>query len=249
MPTTLHWLGVGSGLNLSLTNPSFFVTSGGPRVLLVDCGFTVPAALHEAGMLGRVTDVLLTHLHSDHIGGLETFGFERYHVFRHRGANRPTLHVPTESMAHDLWEHSLRAGMEHCGNETNPSFIAGIDEYFQVRTGLRVAADGLPAATFVPTNHIPNMANYAVRFDNGVYYSGDSNDLPPPDAKLIFQDVHFSHSFPDEVHTAYETLRDDLPPDVRARTWLVHLGRGYENVSSEKDGFAGTVKMGQVFTI
>jgi hypothetical protein len=168
---------------------------------------------------------------------------------RHRGDLRPVLHVPTDELAHELWEHSLRAGMQHCGNETDPSFLAGIDEYFKVVTGLHVPLDGLPAVQFVPTTHIPNMPNYAVRFNNGVYYSGDSSDLPPLDAKLIFQDVHFSHRFPDEVHTAYETLRDELPDDVRARTWLVHLGNGYEKFTPRQDGFAGTVRQGQVFEV
>jgi ribonuclease BN (tRNA processing enzyme) len=245
----LHWLGVGSGLNLSLSNTSFYVTAGSDRLLLVDCGFTVPAALHAAGILRQVTDVLITHLHSDHIGGLETFGFEHYHVYKHRGDKRPTLHIPTADMAHELWENSLRAGMQHCGNERDPSFVADLEEYFKVETGLRVPLDGLPAATFAPTTHIPNMANFCIRFDNGIYYSGDSSDLPPHDAKLIFQDVHFNHSFPDEVHTAYETLRDELPDNVRAKTWLVHLGNGYDKVSPGKDGFAGLVKQGQVFEI
>ncbi len=246
---SLHWLGVGSGLNLSMTNTSFYVTAGGNRVVLIDCGFTVPAALHAAGVLPQVTDILITHLHSDHVGGLETFGFQHYHVYRNRNGKRPTLHLPSDAMAHELWENSLRAGMQHCGNDRNPAFVADLEEYFNVKTGLRVPLDGLPGATFAPTNHIPNMANYCLRFDNGIYYSGDSSDLPPLDADLIFQDVHFNHSFPDEVHTAYETLRDKLPDNVRARTWLVHLGNGYDKVNSKQDGFAGLVKEGQVFEV
>lgn len=245
----LQWLGVGSGLNLSLRNTSFFLRSDGPRVLLIDCGFTVPAALHEAGVLPHITDVLITHLHADHIGGLETFAFEQYHVNQRRGDKRPVLHMPSDQMAQDLWEHSLRAGMEHCGNPTNPSFAAELDEYFDVRTGLTVNVDGLPGITMSPTKHIPKMENYCLHFDNGVYYSGDSSDLPPQNAQLIFQDVHFGHAFPDEVHTAYETLRDKLPDEVRSRTWLVHLGNGYDKVDAQKDGFAGLVKRGQVFEV
>jgi len=247
--TNLQWLGVGSGLNLSLGNTSFFLRSDGPRVLLIDCGFTVPAAVQAAGVLPLVTDVIITHLHADHIGGLETFAFAHYHLHGHRGAKRPVLHVPSDDMAHDLWEHSLSAGMRYGGNDDNPSFLATLDEYFDVRTGVNVAVHGLPAATLRPTKHVPEMENYCVQFDNGVYYSGDSSDLPPVDAKLIFQDVHFNHAFPDEVHAAYETLRDKLPADARARTWLVHLGNGWDRVAAKEDGFAGLVQTGQVFEV
>ena len=52
-----------------------------------------------------------------------------------------------------------------------------------------------------------------------------------------------------EVHTAYETLRDKLPADVRAKTWLVHLGNGYDKVNAGMDGFAGIVKQGQEFEV
>jgi len=40
-----------------------------------------------------------------------------------------------------------------------------------------------------------------------------------------------------------------MPADVRKRTWLVHLGNGYEKFNPEKDGFAGFVQQDQEFQV
>lgn len=249
MTTTFHWLGNGSGLNLTLNNTSFYMSGNGPRLALVDCGHTVPARLHALGLVDRVTDIIITHLHADHAGGLESLGSLLYYGHRRRGLQLPLLHLPTNAMAHELWEHSLRAGMIYGSDDHDEPMDASLTTYFRVSTGLNVSIEGLPAATFVPSRHVPRMPNYSLRFDNGVFYSADSRDLPPLDAKLIFQDVHFAPAFPAEVHVSYHTMRDTLPADVRKRTWLVHLGNGYEKFDPEKDGFAGFVQQDQEFQV
>ncbi len=249
MTTTIHWLGNGSGLNLELNNTSFYLKGAGPRLAVVDCGYTVPARLHALGLLDKVTDIIITHLHADHVGGLETLGSLLYYALRKRGERAPTLHLATEDLARELWEHSLRAGLINGSDDANQPIDASLTTYFQVSTGPVVRIDGLPTATFLPTNHIPRMANYSLRFDNGVYYSADSRDMPPFDADIIFQDVHFQPPFDDEVHASYIRLRDEMPPAVRKKTWLVHLGNGYEKFSPEKDGFAGFIRQDQEFHV
>lgn len=249
MTTTLHWLGNGSGLNLALNNTSFYLHAAGPRLALVDCGYTVPARLSALNLIDRVTDIIITHLHADHVGGLETFGSLVYYALRRRGHQLPLLHLPTTEMAHELWENCLRAGMCYGSDDDDNPFDTTLETFFRVSIGTTVRIDGLPTATFIPARHVPRMPNYSLSFDNGVFYSGDSRDMPPLDAKLIFQDVHFQPHFPAEVHVSYHTLREKMPPDVRKKTWLVHLGNGYEKFSPEKDGFAGFVKQDQEFTI
>lgn len=247
MGVTIHWLGNGSGLNLALQNTSFYMKSESPRLVLVDCGYTVPARLHALGLVDQVTDVLITHLHADHVGGLETIGSLLYYGLRRRGSQLPTLHLPTPEMARQLWDESLKAGLVNGSDDNNRPIEATLTTYFQVSTGMVAKIPGYPEATFIPTRHIPRMPNYSLRFDNGVYYSADSKDMPPFDADLIFQDVHFQPPFDDEVHAAYLRLRDEMPAHARKKTWLVHLGNGYEKFSPEKDGFAGFVRQDQEF--
>lgn len=249
MTTTIHWLGNGSGLNLALNNTSFYLHAGGPRLAVVDCGYTVPARLHALGLIERVTDIVITHLHADHVGGLETLGSLAYYAWRRRGLQLPTLHLPTDDMAHELWQHSMRAGMLYGSDDRDEPMDASLTTFFRVSTGLNARIDGLPTATYLPAPHVPRMPNYSIRFDNGVFHSADSRDMPPFDAKLIFQDVHFHPAFPAEVHASYHTLREKMPADVRKKTWLVHLGNGYENFNPENDGFAGFVKQDQEFSV
>ena len=120
-------LGSGSGMNPDLGNTSFFVSeNGGPR-LLVDCGFTVPAVLAKKNAMKGVEHIVLTHIHSDHAGGLELLGFFKMFAPSSVSGKKPTLYLPSEKMAYTLWEHTLRGGMgfsskgEHkFGFEGNP---------------------------------------------------------------------------------------------------------------------------------
>ncbi len=243
-----HWIGSGSGLNPILGNTSFRVLTEGGPALVVDCGFTVGLKLIEHGLIDGANDILVTHCHADHIGGLETLALYHYFVRRNRGSARPRLYVATDDFAHNLWQHSLRGGMDIIIDEDGAVREGRLTDYFDVRTGRVVQIDGLPAAEFVPTRHVAAMENYAVRFGNGVYYSGDTVELPPHDAVAIFQDCQFFDGGPSEVHISYERLARELPPGVKARTYLVHLGMGYADRDPQADGFKGFVLPGDTFT-
>lgn len=62
-----------------------FVFELGNRKLLVDAGTTLRYSLHEAGYKETdITDVIITHLHSDHVGGLEEFAQRCKWIFNHK---------------------------------------------------------------------------------------------------------------------------------------------------------------------
>lgn len=246
----IEWVGSGSAFNPSLGNTSFLVH--GPqceRVLLVDCGTLVPSRLHETGWLDRVTDIAITHAHADHIGGIESFSLYSYFVKGRQGDDRPHLHLASESFARNLWEHSLKGGMGLIQDPDRRVYDATLASYFRVSTSQAVGIPGLPAFRFVPTPHIAAMPNWGLRFDNGVYYSGDTLDPPPPDARLIFQDCQFNEDGPSAVHITYRELKEKVPAEVRARTYLVHLSDAYRDHDATADGFGGFVMPGQRFEV
>ncbi|MBI2421460.1 MAG: MBL fold metallo-hydrolase [Candidatus Hydrogenedentes bacterium] len=241
VPTAFHWIGTGSGLNPLLGNTSFMVYTSASSALLVDCGATVPLKLVEMDRLSAVTDILITHHHSDHIGGMEALAFFHYYVLKRRGDARLNLHVASDEFAHRLWENSLKGGMEPSQDEKAVAFKATMDTYFKVHVNKTVDIRGLPMVDFIPTLHVRGMENYALRFENGVFYSGDTIELPPHDPRIIFQDCQFSGGSEGDVHVTYDRLATELPDQVREKTHLVHLGEGYEQRKPLQDGFAGFV--------
>ena len=246
MAYVIEWVGTGSGLNPALGNTSFIVRAEGNRALLVDCGATVPLALMKEKRLAEITDVLITHAHADHIGGLEGFGFMHYFALKRRGETRPNLHVANDGFARDLWEGSLKGGMTKALNDDNEPFDATLDTYFNVHTSEKITIPGLPTIEFFPTLHVMGLENYGVQFADGVFYSGDTVQPPKHDAKVIFQDCQF-YKTKSDVHIPYEDLKA-LPTSVKAKTHLVHLGGGYDKIDCKADGFAGFVMPGDIFT-
>jgi len=247
MSTTLRWIGTGGGLNVALGNTSFTLRSEGDRTLLVDCGFTVPGRLMELNEIESITDILITHLHADHIGGLETMGFYRRFASGHTGDMRPKLHLPTEELAHTLWENALKAGLGHTRDADGTPIDAHLDTYYQMSIGLNVEIEGLPSVRLAETPHVHDTHNFCMYIGDRVFYSGDTIELPPHEPEFIFQDCQFGRSGPSEIHISYERLRDELPPEVKAKTHLVHLAAGYENYDAQADGFAEFVVPDQNF--
>lgn len=243
----IEWIGTGSGLNPTLGNTSFIVR-GEDRTLLVDCGFTVPLELIKSGKLKDITDVVLTHTHADHIGGIEGFAFMNYFAYKNKGDKRPNLYIASDDFAHDLWANSLKGGMEKNQNDNNVPFDATLETYFNIYIRKQVSIPSLPSFSLFQTLHVQNMENYGLRFDNGIFYSGDTVELPDKNSKLIFQDCQFYETSTD-VHISYDKLNRELSPETKAKTYLVHLGGGYDKLNSKSDGFAGFVMPKQRFDI
>lgn len=251
--TTLLFLGSGSAFTVGVDNfhSNMLLTNDRGQSLLIDCGSDIRFSLHAAGLSYLdVTDIYLSHLHSDHVGGLEYIGFTRKFDSR---CDRPRLYLNTD-VAAELWDRTLSGGMRSLHQE-----IANLDTFFDVRP---VAQNGnfiWEGIQFqlVQVVHVHNgielMPTYGLFFElhgSKIFISTDTqlcldqNQSVYEAADVIFHDCETSHC-PTPVHSHYEELIT-LPDRLRRKMWLYGYQPG-ELPDAVADGFQGFVKRGQVF--
>lgn len=249
---SMTFLGVGGGLTPEFGNNNVLVEGQDPdAVLLIDCGYTTPPKLLELGRLAEVKHLVITHVHADHVGGLEVLG----HLSRFITKQRPNLYVPA-SLMDELWEGSLRGGMARSQDRDGEAATLGLEDFFEVHVleeeAPVIRIQGLPAITLQPTLHVKGKPAYSVFLGDKVYYSSDTQLLPPGEGpngaplEAIFQDCQLVGGS-SNVHTPLEQLDRELPPDRKRITYLMHYSHGWEAIDPQAKGFAAFVRPMQRF--
>jgi ribonuclease BN (tRNA processing enzyme) len=228
----------------------FFVGENGDG-LLIDCGSDARLALAEQHIpTEQISDVFITHLHADHVGGLEWLALVSYFFINpHR---RPRLYISQELVT-PLWEHVLAAGLS-----TIQDFQANLSTYFDVHS----IAEGeftwhgikfkLVPSIHVVSNHelMPCFGLYYVAGGKRIFMTGDTRFVPDlhsayyEEADIIFHDCE-TYEERSGVHAHYTELVT-LPPEIKRKTWLYHHGPGILP-DAIQDGFLGFVRKGQIF--
>ncbi len=276
---TLTFLGVGSAFAKRNLQSSALIEAwaSGPDkqdrpddALLIDFGATGPLALHrlkdmpEFSYLGSggnicysaLRGVIITHLHADHIGGLEEWA-SIIRFARCAETRRPELFGSAE-LIRSLWEHSLRGGLGSLNGRQ-----ASLEDYFAPKP-LDVNDKERPLTMMerfelglFPTDHIRverqfDWPSFGVSMRDAstgslAIYSGDTRfdragfGGRMDRACIIFHDVQLEDSL-EPIHASLKDLRT-LPEAVRKRTYLYHYSDEWDDpsfnfVSREFAGFA-----------
>lgn len=265
----LIFIGTGTLNSKELFHSNALLETPSGKRMLIDCGGDCRHALKAVGLWWEDVDsVYVSHLHGDHVGGLEQFGFARKF--------NPRLPLPNmfiaENLANVLWEKTLSGGMRSLQNEVNR-----LTSYFKLHpvaknTVFKWGDEGTlqdsNSAMFdgntkkigfrpVQTMHIyaewSIIHSYGLLFEiNGVktFFTTDTQYCPAQItdfynwADIIFQDCETS-PFKTGLHANWTDLIKE-PPEIKSKMWLYHYQDG-ELPDTEAAGFRGFVRQGQVF--
>src|SRR6476620_12731134 len=87
----IRFLGIGGAFIPEFGSSSAVVETGAGTLTLIDAGCSTYADLRRTGLIETITDIVVTHLHDDHVGSLGSIINHRYHV-----SKRPVkLHYPS----------------------------------------------------------------------------------------------------------------------------------------------------------
>lgn len=250
----LTFLGSGSAFTLGFDNyHSNMILEKNHKHFLIDCGSDARFALFELGLSHRDIDsVYVSHLHADHVGGLEWLAFAS--KFNSTAGTKINLFL-SETISDAIWDNVLSGGL----SSLEESDIS-LSTYFNVHpikeSDRTFTWEGvqfqLIQSIHCMTGSKP-MPSFGLIFKNSetkVLISGDTRFRPDVmmkfyhEADLIFHDCETSKC-PSGVHSPYKDLCT-LPPEIKRKMWLYHYNPG-DLPDAIADGFKGFVKKGQSF--
>lgn len=232
---TIQFMGTGSSFSKRYGNTSalvFVENDGIMKKLLIDCGRSTPDDLYSHGYsFADIDAIFVTHLHGDHVYGLEEAGFVGRYVLN----KKPHLIFPHEKVKNDLWDKVLKGTMM---NGDLPRVMKMEDYFISTvvdRTEQCFFFNDVMFSVF-PTIHIQNKKSYGVAIGEKdfILYSGDSllnKDLIDigfkEDCQVVFQDCQLFHN-EERVHASIEDLLT-LDEQNREDIYIMHYGDDLES--------------------
>lgn len=252
-------LGIGDAFS-SLDYYTSMLILGGKTVCQIDCPDPIHKILRErTACLGEGTvsaanldHILLTHLHGDHCGGLESLLFYRKFVLR---MPPPTIHTIAE-VAESLWTEKLAPAMRRTeAPEIGIDSTFTAEDYFRIRIVRPGEPFDLGDLRFEirRTIHVLPTFGFRVALANpqspivpprSFGYSCDTAFDPAHIAFLAKADLVFHECGKSEIHTPYSKLQT-LDPAVRAKIHILHLADDFPREDSEFP----IVQPGRLYTV
>ena len=244
---TLRMLGTGGAFSRRYgTTCSVLDLPDGTR-WLIDCGRQAPEQLHEAGVSWHeIAGQIVTHVHGDHVFGMEEFAFSRYFYGQQgvasvrEGGPRPAL-IAHRAVRDELWQ-TLAPSLRYVPEPEAPE-SGTLQTYFDLVDPVRVEPPRdnpwphaevfeTPSLNIVTreTEHVPRKPSTSLEIsvdeDRVAWWSGDSTvdaellTRLEPRTTVFFHDCTFVE-YPGQVHGSFSLL-EALPEAVRKKVVLMH---------------------------
>jgi ribonuclease BN (tRNA processing enzyme) len=250
-------LGVGGAFTKKFYHNNYIADyrdDGIDQVILVDCGTNFHSSgdykgsLENAGYkLTDITAIIITHIHSDHFGGLGLLAQECRWIHNHRPTligDIDMLQLIQEKLSDDLAESDGNFNF----NDYFEFTIVPDSKHPRILGQLQV--DDNASIIFVKTHglHMATMMSYGLVFVKGnmessktIVFSGDIKDLQNSllrelcdanDGKVetiaILQDTQFISNDPKMPHAYFDDVLEYYPKELHDRLYLMHYGDDIE---------------------
>lgn len=227
-------LGVGDTFSERHHGTSLLLCCEGFR-LAIDCPDTYRGVLHDAAKrsgrelsLSDIDHVLITHVHGDHMNGLEGVAFYKHF------ADKKRVHLVTSpEVRATVWDQRLKASMSQLFDGQQYRTL-GFGDYFEL-TELSwtepVVIGPFTIRARRTLHHVPTSALFIEAAGRSLGYSADTAFDPELIAFLEPADLIIHETNLGPAHTPYASLAA-LPPELRARMRLIHYPDSFDTSSS-----------------
>jgi len=265
----LFFLGTGSFFSFDNYHTNILLEDDDKKALLIDCGTDISRSLYDANKdMTNIESVYISHMHGDHVGGLEYMGYMSY--FNPDYKEKPKI-IAHQDVMRDIWQ-ILEPSMGVLYNARGY-----MHTYFDIENIIddvsKFQWHGI-LFNLIEFNHIVNYGgsskfSYGLDFTinnkkvlittdccyanpSNIYWeeaiNGHNHILGSYD--YVFNDcetLKYLGSPDSQVHCLYDELKR-IDKDVKKNMWLVHYQGSEDKLPDAKaDGFAGFVKKGQEF--
>lgn len=257
-------LGAGSAFTYDQFQSNFLMEFGNEKILF-DAGSDIRWSLKKQNVdVNTLTGIFVSHLHADHVGGLEFLAFSRFF-----NPSLPKLKLYTSKyIIDDLWSNTLKGGLS-----TYEGKVLTIDDYFDVVTIDTNETIKIISHEFTTVQMVHIMSGFKIMPTFGLMIELCKMTYADKPVKKIFITADTQYSpyqirkfydmadvilhdcettpFKSHVHAHYDDLKT-LDEEHKNKMWLYHYAdnvlQDFEHYQDDaiKNGFKGFLEMGQV---
>lgn len=159
----LKFLGIGGAFNPLKGNTSAYFKENN-ELFLIDCGENIFTRIIEKNILEDIKsiNIMVTHLHSDHIGSISTLIDYAYYI----------LKIPVYIITSNIIEYDIASLLNYTGITKEKYSFKDVTEYTNYKS--------FNSIKYIKTSHVIKLASYSLIFETNrgiIYYSGDTKEL------------------------------------------------------------------------